>query len=393
MDDLRVALKFLLAFAMSRKDSSLQNKFMGKYEKMMVHGLTHWWVNGYDSTYRGIKDFLLAQKTMQARVSQFSNGSSTVARPTQHSTSPVPTAPKRNNEKEKTGETNNYKLKRDKQGKEDREKYLQSLFDANNIQAIASLASRHEGRQCYVHGKGCKHNIFQCSIFDKMEAQNPTTATAVKSLITEILPTFDHNDNQFARRTISDATRANNTTSNDTTRGVKNTNSTVNDNSMYSVFPKPSILLCNDIINDTTLPSAIAPPIPMTADQQEPLQSFNKYITPNNTSIPSTNQQQEPKCILLPPSSSSTTAIPDSGCTYRMTGDASLFCDLNLYSNTGTVPPTVTLGDDKHTIQATGWGILDLLERNSRTRRLALFFPDLGPITLLSIKQHTSFMG
>ena len=50
IDDLRVALKFLLAFAMSRKNNSVKNKLMGKYEKMMVHDLTHWWVNGYDST-------------------------------------------------------------------------------------------------------------------------------------------------------------------------------------------------------------------------------------------------------------------------------------------------------------------------------------------------------
>ena len=42
IDDLRVALKFLLAFAMSRKNNSLKNKLMGKYGKMMVHGLTTW---------------------------------------------------------------------------------------------------------------------------------------------------------------------------------------------------------------------------------------------------------------------------------------------------------------------------------------------------------------
>ena len=173
---------------------------MGKYEKMMVHGLTHWWVNGYDSTYRGIKDFLLAQKTMQARVAQFSNGNSTVALPTNNSNSIVTTAPSRNNGKNKTGDTNSDKLNRDKQGKEDCERNLQALFYANNVHAVVSLVSRHEGRQCYVHDKGCKHNLFQCSIFDKMEHQNPNTANAVKSTVTGILPTFDHNDDQFARR-------------------------------------------------------------------------------------------------------------------------------------------------------------------------------------------------
>ena len=159
------------------------------------------------------------------------------------------------------------------------------------------------------------------------------------------------------------------------------------------MFSNPSSLLCDDIINVTTSSSAIAPPTPMTADQKEPFPTIKTSITPNNNFNSPTHQPHESRCILLPPSSSSTTAIPDSGCTYHMTGDASLFCELNLYATTDTTPPTVTLGDDKHTIQATGWGILDLLERNSRTRRLALFVPDLSPITLLSIKRHTSFIG
>ena len=56
-------------------------------------------------------------------------------------------------------------------------------------------------------------------------------------------------------------------------------------------------------------------------------------------------------------------------------------------------PPTITLGDDKHSLQARGWGILDLFENNSRIRRIALFVPDLGSVTLISIKRHTSFIG
>ena len=67
----------------------------------MVHGLTTWWVNGYDSTYRGIKDFLLAQKTMEARVAQFSNGKMTVTSSSQISNANPTTAPTPNNGKGK----------------------------------------------------------------------------------------------------------------------------------------------------------------------------------------------------------------------------------------------------------------------------------------------------
>ena len=72
-----------------------------------------------------------------------------------------------------------------------------------------------------------------------------------------------------------------------------------------------------------------------------------------------------------------------------MTGDKSLFQDLHLYESSTTTPPTIILGDDKHTLQASGWGILDLFENKSRIRRIALFLPDLGSVTLIS----TSFMG
>ena len=351
-------------------------------------------MNGYDSTYRGIKDFLLAQKTMEARVAQFSNGKMTVTSSFQNSNANPTTAPNRTNGKGKHNNTNSDTSSRDKrvdQGREDREKHLLSLFNANNAQGIANLVTRHEGCQCHIHDTNCKHNLFQCSIFDKMEASNQTTATAAKSLITETLPDFDDNVNQFARRATSDATRANSNTSNDTTRGGEHNNSTVNKNSMYSVSSNPSSLLSDGISNNINLSSAIAPPTPMTADRHEPSPTFSTSITSINESYPSSPQTHQTKCILFPPPSSSTTAILDSGCTYHMTG--SLFTQLNLYATTNDTPPTVTLGDDKHTIQATGWGIIDLLERHSRTRRLALFVPDLGNITLLSIKRHTSFLG
>ena len=64
---------------------------------MMVHDLTHWWVNGFDSTYRGIKDFLLAQKIMAARVAQFSSNNMTVTTSSSNVNANTTTAPKRNN--------------------------------------------------------------------------------------------------------------------------------------------------------------------------------------------------------------------------------------------------------------------------------------------------------
>ena len=240
---------------------------MGKYEKMMVHGLTTLWVNGYDSTYRGIKDFLLAQKTMEARVAQFSNGFSngkmTVTSSSQNSNANPAIAPTRNNGKGKNNNENSDKSSRDKrvdQGREDREKHLLSLFNANNAQGIANLVTRHEGRQCYVHGTSCKHNLFQCSIFEKMEASNQTTATATKSLITEDLPDFDDNVNQFTRTTTTIATRATNP-SNDATRGDENTNSTVNKTSMYSVSSNPINNLNGNPVQTSITISTTAPPI------------------------------------------------------------------------------------------------------------------------------------
>ena len=179
---------------------------------------------------------------MAARVAQFSSENMTVTNSSSNGNANSTTAPNRSNGKGKKGHVNSDISNRDKrvnQGKEDREKHLKSLFDSNDAQAIANLVTRHEGRHCYVHGTSCKHNLFQCRIFDKLEATNKTTATQAKSLITEVLPDFDNNDNQFARRTNIDATRANNT-SNDTITGEEHTNSTVNETSMYSMFPNPS---------------------------------------------------------------------------------------------------------------------------------------------------------
>jgi hypothetical protein len=114
-----------------------------------------------------------------------------------------------------------------------------------------------------------------------------------------------------------------------------------------------------------------------------------------DTTIPDSHHStQEPTCILVPPSSlTSTTAIPDSGSTEHMTGSQHLFSELHFFEDTNTTPPTVTLGDDKHKISATGWGVMDLLEGSKRIRRIALFVPALGNITLLSIKKHTSYLG
>ena len=69
----REALKFCLLFACSRSDKELKRKLLGKYEKMMDEDLTSWWVNGYDSTNRDIRDFLITQKTLKSRISLFSD--------------------------------------------------------------------------------------------------------------------------------------------------------------------------------------------------------------------------------------------------------------------------------------------------------------------------------
>ena len=190
-----------------------------------------------------------------------------------------------------------------------------------------------------------------------MEASNKTTATKAKSLISEVLPVFENNDNQFARRANIDATRANNT-SDETITGEENTNSTVNTTSMYSVFSNPSSNLDVYSIDDKRTSIDAAPPTHATIDLL-PSTTTSTLPTPYKGT---TSQQQTSKCILVPPSSTSTTAITDSGCTYHMTGDKSLFTELHLYDSSNETPPTVTLGDDKHTIQASGWGIIEILK-------------------------------
>ena len=71
MDDHRLALKFLLAFACSRTDKELESMLLSKYKKMMNEELTSWWVDGVDSAYRGIKDFMVSNHTFLSRVAQF----------------------------------------------------------------------------------------------------------------------------------------------------------------------------------------------------------------------------------------------------------------------------------------------------------------------------------
>ena len=151
-----------------------------------------------------------------------------------------------------------------------------------------------------------------------MEAANKTTATQANCLITEVLPILENNDNQFARRTNIDATRANDT-SNETITGGENTNSTVNITSMYSVFSNPSSNLDVYSIDDKRKPIDAAPPTHATTDLL-PSTATSTLPTPYKCT---TSQQQTSTCILVPPSSTSTTAIPDSGCTYHMTEEKS----------------------------------------------------------------------
>ena len=98
----------------------------------MDEDLTSWWVNGYNSTYRGIRDFLITQKTLKSRISLFSDDEKV------KKTALNGKQPSKNIELDKASRD-----KRDKQAKEDREKFLTTLFDANDHEGIAKAATRH----------------------------------------------------------------------------------------------------------------------------------------------------------------------------------------------------------------------------------------------------------
>jgi hypothetical protein len=84
------------------------------------------------------------------------------------------------------------------------------------------------------------------------------------------------------------------------------------------------------------------------------------------------------------------TAVSDTGATDHMSGVKELFYVLFPFSNQDA--PKVCLGDNS-TIQATGWGLLDYMEQGKRIRRVALYVPQLGSNTMISISRHIQYDG
>ena len=112
-DQYREALKFVLLFACSRSNNELQHKLLSKYEKMMNEDLTSWWVNGYDSAFRGIRDFMTTQKTLKNRVDLY------VDKVTPSSASNSTSTASGNKNKNDSNSRKTDKENRDKQGRDD----------------------------------------------------------------------------------------------------------------------------------------------------------------------------------------------------------------------------------------------------------------------------------
>ena len=216
---------------------------------------------------------MVSNHTFLSRVAQF-RGENTVEKQTPLDTN-YTTAPEKGNGKGKgknKNKTDKEKNEKEKQAKEDRANHLQTLFDANNSQAIANLALRHNGRQCYVHGPNCKHNLFQCKIYHRLADRNKTTADGACALVTENLPDFDGNEGFVARRATSDANRANTSSNSNATGGDNNNNSTVNNTSMYSLSPNPSFNITITDHNQPNTSTLMSPasPSPAKIDTDSP---------------------------------------------------------------------------------------------------------------------------
>ena len=83
-------------------------------------------------------------------------------------------------------------------------------------------------------------------------------------------------------------------------------------------------------------------------------------------------------------------AISDTGATDHMSEVMDLFSTLFTYPI--GLAPEVTLGDDSR-VMASGWGLIDYIEGEHRIRRVALFVPQLGNNTLISISRHIQYDG
>ena len=110
--------------------------------------------------------------------------------------------------------------------------------------------------------------------------------------------------------------------------------------------------------------------------------------------LPSTNSSSPSNITPLPVGhfniSHSKTAISDTGATDHMSGVRSLFS--KLFSFQSEDKPMISLGDDS-VIPAEGWGLLDYIENGKRIRRVALYVPQLGDNTLISITRHIQYLG
>ena len=80
--------------------------------------------------------------------------------------------------------------------------------------------------------------------------------------------------------------------------------------------------------------------------------------------------------------------IPDSGATHHMDVDKSLFEDIEYYSKHSR--PQVMLGNEKTYCAVHGFGYLKFIANKKIIRLHALYIPNLGNSTLLSIKQNIS---
>ena len=175
------------------------------------------------------------------------------------------TAPEKK-KKAKNSQSHVEEQKRERQAKEDLEKFLKGLFEDSNHEKIAKAATRHASGHCFIHGMNCKHNLFQCSIYDRLENKYSEIGTKAKSLVEEDLPNFEEkNDSQYARRTKSTNNNNYSSTYNDT-RGEDNNNTALNKVNQYTLSPNPSII--NNVISSDARDDSPLPPSPSTAPRE-----------------------------------------------------------------------------------------------------------------------------
>ncbi len=93
-------------------------------------------------------------------------------------------------------------------------------------------------------------------------------------------------------------------------------------------------------------------------------------------------------------STSSSILVADSGATDDMSADLTLFDTITMFPSSSTSQtPHVLLGDDTTKLPIAGYGYMHYRIGSYSIRRRALYVPDLGPTTLLSIKQHMLHAG